>query len=60
MPTYVITTFTILHIIILLLSLYFFVDVVILKKTTYNSIFSTWQFAMLLALYVDYIYIKPL
>jgi hypothetical protein len=40
----------------LLLSFYFFIDIIIFKNKTYTSIFSTWQFPMLLALYMDVIY----
>lgn len=40
----------------LLLSLYFFIDITVFKNKTYIDIFSTWQFPMLLALYMDTIY----
>jgi FtsH-binding integral membrane protein len=40
----------------LLLSLYIFIDITVLKNKTYMSVFSTWQFPMLLALYMDVIY----
>jgi FtsH-binding integral membrane protein len=40
----------------LLLSLYIFIDITVLKNKTYINIFSTWQFPMLLALYMDVIY----
>jgi hypothetical protein len=40
----------------LLLSLYFFIDITVFKNKTYSDIFSTWQFPMLLALYMDTIY----
>lgn len=40
----------------LLLSLYFFIDITLFKNKTYIDIFSTWQFPMLLALYMDIIY----
>jgi len=40
----------------LLLSLYFFIDITVFKHKTYMDIFSTWQFPMLLALYMDTIY----
>ena len=56
-PKYIINTFKIILIITLLLSLYFFIDVVILKNTNYRSIFSTWQFPVLLAVYLDTLYI---
>lgn len=41
---------------ILLLSFYFFIDITVFKNKTYADIFSTWQFPMLLALYMDTIY----
>ena len=40
----------------LLLSLYFFIDITAFKNKTYLDIFSTWQFPMLLAIYMDVIY----
>ena len=40
----------------LLLSFYFFIDIAVFKNKTYIEIFSTWQFPMLLALYMDTIY----
>ena len=40
----------------LLLSFYFFIDITVFKNKTYTDIFSTWQFPMLLALYMDTIY----
>jgi hypothetical protein len=40
----------------LLLSFYFFIDITVLKNKTYTNMFSTWQFPMLLALYMDTIY----
>ena len=45
--------FEFLLLIILLISFYIFTDVVVLKNTTHFSLFSTWQFPMLLALYLD-------
>jgi hypothetical protein len=40
----------------LLLSFYFFIDITVFKNKTYTDIFSTWQFPMLLGLYMDTIY----
>ena len=40
----------------LLISFYVFIDILVLKKDTYKPLFSTWQFPMLLALYLDVIY----
>ena len=40
----------------LLFSLYFFIDITVFKQKKYVDIFSTWQFPMLLALYMDTIY----
>jgi hypothetical protein len=39
-----------------LLSFYFFIDTLVFKNKQHSPIFSTWQFPMLLALYVDTIY----
>jgi hypothetical protein len=40
----------------LLLSFYFFIDILVFKKKNHSKIFSTWQFPMLLAIFVDTIY----
>ena len=48
--------FVICLFIALLLSFYFFIDVIIFKKKDNSKIFSTWQFPMLLAIFVDTIY----
>lgn len=40
----------------LLLSFYFFIDTLIFKNKDNSKIFSTWQFPMILAIYVDTIY----
>lgn len=40
----------------LLLSFYFFIDTLVFKNKEHSPIFSTWQFPMLLALFVDTIY----
>jgi hypothetical protein len=45
--------FKFLLLIILLVSFYFFIDVVIFKNKQNTDVFSTWQFPMLLALYLD-------
>jgi hypothetical protein len=40
----------------LLLSFYMFIDVIVFGNKTHANIFSTWQFPMLLALFLDTIY----
>jgi hypothetical protein len=40
----------------LLISFYFFIDVIVFKNKHHSDIFSTWQFPMLLAIYLDTIY----
>ena len=40
----------------LLLSFYFLIDIIVFKNKTYIDIFSTWEFPMLLALYIDTIH----
>jgi len=40
----------------LLISFYFFIDVLVFKNKHNSIIFSTWQFPMLLAIYIDTIY----
>lgn len=45
--------FQICLLVTLLLSFYFFIDITVFKNKTYIDIFSTWQFPMLLALYMD-------
>ena len=45
--------FEFLLLIILSISFYIFIDVIVLKNTTHFNLFSTWQFPMLLALYMD-------
>jgi hypothetical protein len=42
--------------IILLISFYFFVDFMILKNKRYSNIFTTWQFPMIFAIFIDAIY----
>lgn len=42
--------------IVLVISFYFFVDTLILKNKDNSKIFGTWQFPMLLAIYIDTIY----
>jgi len=44
--------FNILLLVILIISFYFFIDVIIFKNKD-NKLFTTWQFPMLLALYLD-------
>jgi hypothetical protein len=45
--------FKLLFLIILLISFYFFIDVIFFENKKHHDIFSTWQFPMLLALYLD-------
>lgn len=42
--------------IVLIISFYFFIDTLVLKNKDNSKIFSTWQFPMLLAIFVDTIY----
>lgn len=37
----------------LICSFYIFLSHIVLKKSKYNSIFSTWQFPMILAIFLD-------
>jgi hypothetical protein len=45
--------FKLLLFIVLLISFYFFIDVLIFKNKDHYTVFTTWQFPMLLALYLD-------
>lgn len=45
--------FKILFLLVLLISFYFFIDVLIFKHKDHYTVFTTWQFPMLLALYLD-------
>jgi len=40
----------------LLFSFYFFINQLILKDKTHSKVFTTWQFPMLLAIFIDAIY----
>jgi hypothetical protein len=40
----------------LLISFYFFVDILVFKNKDNSKIFSSWQFPMLLAIYIDTVY----
>ena len=42
--------------IVLVISFYFFIDVLVLKNRDNSKIFGTWQFPMLLALFIDSYY----
>lgn len=42
--------------IVLIISFYFFIDVLVLKNQDNSKIFGTWQFPMLLALFIDSYY----
>ena len=48
--------FKILLLVTLIISFYFFISVIIFKNKKYHQNFSTWQFPMLLAIYIDVIY----
>jgi hypothetical protein len=50
--------FKLLFFIVLLISFYFFIDVLIFKNKDHYTVFTTWQFPMLLALYLDAIKYK--
>ena len=39
-----------------MISFYVFINIIVFKDLTYKKMFSTWQFPMLLALYLDVIY----
>lgn len=39
-----------------LISFYIFINILVFKNQTYKAMFSTWQFPMLLALYLDVLY----
>ena len=40
----------------LVISFYVFINIIAFKDVTYKKIFSTWQFPILLALFLDVIY----
>jgi hypothetical protein len=50
------TIFKLCLLIALIISFYFFMDVLVFKNKHHRVVFSTWQFPMLLALYLDTIY----
>jgi uncharacterized integral membrane protein len=52
-PTLVKNAFKILLFLIVLLSFYIFIVTVFMKSTQYKGVFSTWQFPMLLAIFLD-------
>jgi|UniRef100_A0A6C0KIU1 hypothetical protein len=43
---------------VLLLSFYMFIATIVYKSTAFKGIFSTWQFPMLLALFLDASFIE--
>lgn len=45
--------FKIALLLVLLISFYFFIDVLVFNNKDNYSVFSTWQFPMLLAIYID-------
>jgi len=56
MHNFITTAFQITLLIAVLLGFYIFVMSFILKKKEYNNLFNTWQFPMLLAIYMDSVY----
>ena len=52
-PTLVKNAFKLLLFLIVLLSFYIFIMTLFVKSTQYKSVFSTWQFPMLLAIFLD-------
>jgi hypothetical protein len=48
--------FKIVLLLSVLISFYIFINILVLKKQTYKPMFSTWQFPMLLAIYLEVIY----
>lgn len=57
-PDVIESAFKILLFLALLLSAYMFFMVIVMKSEAYKSRFSTWQFPMLLALFMDIIYLQ--
>lgn len=53
MPNSLEIFFKLLLFLTLLLSFYIFISVIVYKNKTYKPIFSTWQFPMLLAIFLD-------
>jgi hypothetical protein len=51
--------FKILLFITMLLSFYFFVDKVLLTSNKHDKVYNTWQFPLLLAAYLDVLYVNP-
>ena len=58
-PIFIKSIFKILMFIIVLVSFYIFIMTLMLNTKDYKDIFSTWQFPMLLAIFLD-ILIEPL
>ena len=52
-PTLVKHAFKFLLFFIMLLSFYIFIMTIFMKSTQYKGVFSTWQFPMLLAIFLD-------
>ena len=48
--------FKTLLLIVVIISFFIFINILVFKNHKYKSMFSTWQFPMLLALYLDVIY----
>jgi hypothetical protein len=60
MTDYFYDIFTILLLLTLLFSFYIFIRALFFNDSSKRRIFSTWQFPMLLALYIDQIYVIKL
>lgn len=53
MPNNLETLFKLSLLLTLFLSFYIFISVTVYKSQTHKSLFSTWQFPMLLAIFLD-------
>ncbi len=50
--------FQVLLLLVLLLSFYMFIATLVYKSKSFRGVFSTWQFPMLLALFLDVTFIE--
>lgn len=48
--------FKIVLLISVMISFYVFIQILVVKDLTYKPMFSTWQFPMLLAIYIEVLY----
>ncbi len=48
--------FKIVLLISVIISFYVFIQILVVKDLTYKSMFSTWQFPMLLAIFIEVLY----